>query len=64
MRNKTVKISRGYRLKSATHKLIKNLEALTECDTDTIISASCKLYLKAIVQKEENNYKNKIINLK
>ena len=67
-KNNMLKISRGYRLKRSTHKLIKSLEAITECDTDTIIERSCRLYLKSIELKEENNNENhnqnKIINFK
>jgi len=60
MVKKAVKISRGYRLKPSTHKLIKSLEVITDYDTDTIISSSCKLFLKTIPQNQKSITKNKI----
>jgi hypothetical protein len=53
MVKKAVKISRGYRLKPSTHKLIKSIEVITDYDTDTIISNSCRLFLKTVVQNEK-----------
>ena len=64
MKNGILKISRGYRLKIATHKLIKNLQDITDTDSDTVLNRSCMLYLRTIMQKEENNKNIKIINLK
>ena len=60
MVKKTVKISRGYRLKPSTHKLIKSLEVITDYDTDTIISNSCRLFLKIIAQNEKTTSKTKL----
>ncbi len=45
-----IKISRGYRLKHATHALIKDLQDLTNSDTEEVISRSCRLYLKKIFE--------------
>jgi len=59
MVKKAVKISRGYRLKPSTHKLIKSIEAITDYDTDTIISSSCKLFLKTIAYNEKTQIINK-----
>jgi hypothetical protein len=59
MVKKTVKISRGYRLKPSTHKLIKSLESIAALDTDTILSNSCKLFLKTLMQNEKTAAKIK-----
>lgn len=53
MNNKnTLKIARGYRLKPSTHKLIKSLQELTNADSDTVLSESCKLYYKKLIELE------------
>ncbi len=57
-----LKISRGYRLKQATHALIKNLQELTNSDTEEVISKSCRLYLKKLFEIEKLDKLNIKIN--
>ncbi len=59
-----LKISRGYRLKQATHALIKNLQDLTNSNSERVISKSCKLYLREIFEKENLNKPKNNINSK
>lgn len=44
-------VSKGYRLKPRTHKLIKTLQEITERDTDSILYKSCNLYLNFVTLK-------------
>ena len=53
-----LKISRGYRLRQATHALIKNLQDLTNSDTEEVISKSCRLYLKKLFEIEKSDKLN------
>lgn len=48
---KEIRISRGYRLKRATHDLLKNLQLITGEDCDTIIEDSCRMYYSNYIQK-------------
>ena len=41
---KTVKRTRGYRLKPATHRLISKLSEMLEADQDEVISKACRKY--------------------
>lgn len=50
MKKNTQKISRGYRLKLSTHKLIKSLQELTENDSDFVINMSCRLFMQKITE--------------
>jgi hypothetical protein len=47
--------SKGYRLKSSTHSLIKSLQVLTQKDVETVISESCLLLYKKIISEKEKN---------
>lgn len=47
----TIKISRGYRLKVKTHNLIKNLQVITSLSSDQVISKSCMLFYKTILDQ-------------
>jgi hypothetical protein len=54
MKKNSQKISRGYRLKLSTHKLIKSLQELTENDSDFVINMSCRLFMQKITQVNFN----------
>ena len=54
MKKNTQKISRGYRLKLSTHKLIKSLQELTENDSDFVINMSCRLFMQKITEVNFN----------
>lgn len=54
IKNQQVKISRGYRLKPRTHKLIKLLKEITQSDSDKVISRSCMLLARELTQKGNN----------
>lgn len=41
------KISRGYRLRSSTHKIIAKLQMYLEEDQDTVITNACIMYYNA-----------------
>ena len=51
IKNQQVKISRGYRLKPETHKLIRSLQDLTRNDADEVLNASCMMYLSFVAGK-------------
>lgn len=55
------RISRGYRLRTSTHNLIKSLQELTQYDADTIIAESVILMYKKILAEKERNIKTNII---
>lgn len=46
--NSNAKISKGYRLKSATHKKIKELQHLTNGSPDLVIGRAVKLYFRKL----------------
>ncbi|KXK42809.1 MAG: hypothetical protein UZ05_CHB002002923 [Chlorobi bacterium OLB5] len=49
---KTKKISKGYRLKPETHRLIDKVQKMIKSDYDQTLSVLCNEYLK-------NNYQQK-----
>ncbi len=52
MKNKnSLKVSRGYRLRVKTHNLIKNLQVITSLSSDQVLSKSCMLYYKTILEQ-------------
>lgn len=53
------RIAKGYRLKISTHSLIKSLQELTQDDADTVITESCILLHKKIIEEKENKFNNK-----
>lgn len=53
-----LKISRGYRLKVSTHNLIKSLQELTQSDSDAILTQSCLMLYKKVLEEKENILKN------
>jgi hypothetical protein len=61
----TLKISRGYRLRVKTHNLIKNLQEITSLSSDQVLSRSCMLFYKTILEQngisktENSNLYNK-----
>lgn len=40
---KTKKISKGYRLKTSTHKLIDKMQTMMNANQDIVITEACKL---------------------
>jgi hypothetical protein len=50
---KSNKVSKGYRLKPATHRLIEKVQYKFKCSKDTVISEAVKLYYKEV--KKTNN---------
>jgi len=61
MKNRLLKISRGYRLKLSTHKLIKNLQDITQDDIDTVLNRSCMMYYKTILEQNIEQNQNSTI---
>lgn len=51
-----LKTSKGYRLKLSTHAMIKSLQELTGGDADVVITQSCILLYKQILEKKEENF--------
>ncbi len=61
-KNVIKKISKGYRLKSSTHKLIDKIQLLTNRSKDTVISKALKLYFIQInVSTKKTKSDNKVI---
>ena len=54
IKKKELRTSKGYRLKVSTHTLIKSLQELTQYDTDTVITESCLLMYRKILNEREN----------
>ena len=50
-----LKTSKGYRLRLSTHAMIKSLQELTSSDADDVITQSCILLYKQIIEKKEEN---------
>jgi hypothetical protein len=50
-RRKYEKISKGYRLKPSTHKLIDKLQVMLNADQNTVITKACRLLLNKLNQK-------------
>jgi hypothetical protein len=58
--NNSIKVSKGYRLRLSTHSLIKNLQVITSLSSDQVLSKSCMMYYKTIleqtnIEKTNNN---------
>ena len=53
--NNDLKTSKGYRLRLSTHSMIKSLQELTGNDADGVITESCILLYKKIIEKKEEN---------
>jgi len=51
-----IKTSKGYRLKLSTHSMIKSLQELSGSDADSVITQSCLLLYKQILEKKEKNF--------
>jgi ribosomal protein S24E len=50
-RRKYEKISKGYRLKPSTHKLIDKLQVMLNADQDTVVTRACKILYKELKNK-------------
>ena len=56
-----LKTSKGYRLKISTHAMIKGLQELTGSDADLVITKSCILFYKQLLESKEQNIENRKI---
>ena len=54
---KSNKKSKGYRLKTSTHRLIDKMQEILQCSQDEVITTACRNYYKEI--KTNNNIKIK-----
>jgi hypothetical protein len=53
------KISKGYRLKASTHKLIDRMQKLMNANQDTIITKACRMLYKELqIQKRDKQIIN------
>lgn len=59
MKSKIKKVSKGYRLRPETHRLVNKIKELTKTDTDTVIYESCRLFLAGL---KNGNKHFKILN--
>ena len=50
-KKKSVKISKGYRLKPSTHKIIYKIQALINGDQDEAIAKACRKYYTELKKK-------------
>jgi len=48
VKKKQDKISKGYRLKTSTHRLIDKMQEILQCSQDEVITAACKKFYKEI----------------
>lgn len=55
---KELRTSKGYRLKISTHNLIKSLQELTQNDADAVLTESCLMLYKKVIEEKENNLNN------
>jgi hypothetical protein len=53
IKQKPEKVSKGYRLKPSTHKLIDKLQVMLKADQDTVVTKACKMLYRDI--KNKNN---------
>jgi hypothetical protein len=54
---KNLKVSKGYRLKPATHKLIRTIQELMGSNQDEVIGKACRFFYEEIT-KNINNKRN------
>ncbi len=57
-KKKTEKISKGYRLKISTHKLIDKIQIILNADQDTVITQACRAYYKSLNKINTNRKGN------
>jgi len=48
MKKKTVKISKGYRLRPETHELINRIQKILDTSSDSVINIACRDYYNKI----------------
>jgi len=53
LKHKTEKISKGYRLKKSTHKLIDKIQVILKADQDTVVTKACKLLYREVTKQEK-----------
>jgi hypothetical protein len=49
-KRKAEKVSKGYRLKKTTHKLIDKLQMIMKADQDAVITKACKMLYKQLAK--------------
>lgn len=52
---KSKKISKGYRLRPSTHKLIDKLQIMLNADQDEVITKACKMFFDNLKRENKNN---------
>ena len=52
-RKKITKISKGYRLKPETHKLVNKIQKSINGDRDEAVAAACVAYFSSLGSKEQ-----------
>jgi len=55
LNRKAEKISKGYRLKPSTHRLVFKIQAMLGSNQDMVISCACRKYYNELVKKEKYN---------
>jgi hypothetical protein len=51
-KRKSGKISKGYRLKQSTHKLIDKMQTIMNANQDTVITKACKMLYNEILNRK------------
>ena len=59
-KKKSDKVSKGYRLKPATHKIIYKIQEIICGDQDEAIAKACRMYYRTLVLKKRNPNKQTI----
>lgn len=53
-----MKISKGYRLRPETHKMIKQIQNILNVNTDVVLNEVCSKFLTEIQNTNKNNLKD------
>jgi hypothetical protein len=54
LKKKIIKISKGYRLKPSTHKIIYRIQELISGDQEMAVGNACRKYYRELVLKEKS----------
>jgi hypothetical protein len=52
-KKKSQKISKGYRLKPATHRIIYRIQEVISGDQDEAIAKACRMYYRSLLSKQK-----------
>ena len=58
MEKKEMKISKGYRLRPETHKMIKQIQNILNVNTDVVLNEVCSKFLTDIQNINKNKLKD------